>query len=303
MKRVILTGATGFVGRQAIEPLVQQGFEVHAITRGATEQRQGAENVVWHSLDLLDAAKVGDFCRVVRAGYLLHFAWYVEHGKFWNAPENLDWVAASLNLLRRFAENGGRRVVSAGTVAEYDWRTDGVYSETETSLAQHTLYGASKHAVHLILRRFAEQTNLEYAWGRIFFLFGAGEAPNRLVASVVRSLLNDEPAKCSHGNQIRDFMAVEDAADAFAALLASDVCGAVNVASGKAVKLKDLIYVIADSLGARENVRLGAIPPQTGEPTEIVADTRRLREEVGWQPQRTLDERLSQTIDWWRMRN
>src|SRR6185312_10743533 len=115
--RVLLTGGSGFIGSRAIAPLLAAGYEVHALGR----RRGASPDVTWHELDLLDDRATGRVVADVAAERLLHLAWHTEHGRFWSAPENLDWVAASVRLMRAFAEAGGRRAVIAGTCAEYDW--------------------------------------------------------------------------------------------------------------------------------------------------------------------------------------
>src|SRR5207247_9143331 len=104
------------------------------------------------------------------------------------------------------------------------------------------------------------------------------------VASVIRSLLSGVHAGCSHGRQIRDFLYIRDAAEAFVALLHSKVAGSVNIASGHAIALRELIDIVADKVGRRDLVQLGAIPAADGEPPVLLADTTRLRDEVGWSP-------------------
>ena len=167
---------------------------------------------------------------------LLHLAWYVEPGRFWTAPENVRWVEASLALLRAFAGAGGRRAVVAGTSAEYDWHAVGARcNEQRTPLRPATLYGAAKHALHTVAAPYAEQAGFELAWGRIFFVYGPGEPEGRLVPSVGRALLAGRRVPTTRGDQVRDFMHVEDVAAAFAALADADATGAVNVASGDPV--------------------------------------------------------------------
>ena len=113
-------------------------------------------------------------------------------------------------------------------------------NENSTPLKPGTPYGNCK----LALQRKLAEMNLNWAWGRIFFLFGAHEHPGRLISSVINSLIESDSADCSHGGQIRDFMFVKDVADAFVDLLDSEVKGAVNIASGEARTIKEVVLEI-----------------------------------------------------------
>src|ERR1044072_871931 len=219
MKKVLVSGASGFIGRHCLPILVARGYEVHAVATKPQADLEAA--VTWHFVDLLDGEMAANLIRDMNPTHLLHLAWYAVPGKYWRATENLDWVAASLNLVKAFAREGGKRVVIAGSCAEYDW-SDGWCSESTTLLAPATLYGACKHALRVMVDAYARQSNLSFAWGRLFYLYGPYEQPQRLVSSVIRSLLLDERAQCSSGEQKRDFLFVQDAASAFTALLDSD---------------------------------------------------------------------------------
>lgn len=289
--RVLVTGAAGFLGAHCLPDLAARGFEVHAVSRAP---RDGGE-AEWHRADLLDPAAARALVRDVRPSHLLHLAWETTHGAFWSSPANLDWLAASVHLVRAFAEAGGRRAVVAGTCAEYLW-DDRVCDETTTPLEPATLYGASKHALHVALRGYAASAGFGLAWGRVFLLHGPGEPPGRLVPSVATAMLEARPAACSHGRQVRDLMQVEDVAAGFGALLASEVTGPVNVASGEPVTLADVVGAIGEITGHPELARLGAIPASPDEPARLVADVRRLREEVGFTPRHDLREGLALTV-------
>jgi nucleoside-diphosphate-sugar epimerase len=134
----------------------------------------------------------------------------------------------------------------------------------------------------------------------VFFTFGPHENPSRLVAGITSALLRGSAAPCSEGTQARDFLHVSDIGDAFAALLASDVAGAVNIASGEAISVRDLVEMIAARTGGRELLRFGAVPLSPNEPPLIVADVSRLRDELKWAPRVSLIERIDGTIEWWR---
>jgi nucleoside-diphosphate-sugar epimerase len=301
LKRVLLTGAGGFVGRRCLAPLAASGYEVHAVSRQpgahAGPASVDAPRLHWHAADLRDARGLAALVAEVEPTHLLHLAWYTEHGKFWTAVENLSWVSASLALFEAFGVGGGRRVVAAGTCAEYAPQGDTPCSEASTPLKPATLYGACKHATQVVLEAFARQACVSAAWGRLFFPYGPGEPPGRLVPSVARALLVGQPALCTHGRQVRDFIHVEDAASALVALLDSEVEGAVNVASGRPVALREVVEKVAAHVGRPDLVRLGARPAPEGEPPTLYADARRLREEVGWSPRYDLDDGLAETVE------
>jgi nucleoside-diphosphate-sugar epimerase len=297
MKKVLITGATGFIGRHCLPLLMARGYEVHAVS--SQRLTTNVSDIHWHQSNLLDPSQISALIAEVRPSHLLHFAWYTVPGKYWTSSENLRWVQASISLLQEFVKHHGERVVMAGTCAEYDWRF-GYCSEEVTPLNPATLYGTCKHSLQLVLSSLAKQTGLSAAWGRIFFLFGPYEHPDRLVPYVIRSLLYGEPARCSHGKQIRDFLYVQDVADAFVTLLESRVSGPVNIASGQPVVLRELIYKIAAKLKREDLIQLGAVSVPPDEPPLLVADVRRLHDEVGWSPKYDLDTALKETIEWWR---
>jgi nucleoside-diphosphate-sugar epimerase len=235
----------------------------------------------------------------IKPTHLLHFAWYAVPGKYWTSIENLRWVQASINLLIDFIENGGTRAVFAGSCAEYDWNY-GYCSEGITPTRPQTLYGTCKNSLQEIVSQFSKQTGVSSAWGRIFFLYGPYEAKIRLIPSVIISLLQNQPARCTHGNQIRDFLHVEDVASAFVSLLESNIEGPINIASGQPIALKTVFKQIATYLKQLDLLELGSIPVPDNEPSLLVANVERLTKEVGWTPHYTLNEGLMQTIEWWR---
>ncbi|MBN8531654.1 MAG: NAD-dependent epimerase/dehydratase family protein [Alphaproteobacteria bacterium] len=295
MKRVLVTGATGFVGRHLLAPLLARGYEVHAVARQAGQ----ANGVVWHEADLLKHAEVTALAEKVKATHLLHAAWYAVHGKYWTAQENVFWVSASLDLLRAFAEQGGTRVLMLGSCAEYDWTIHGDAAwKPDRPCVPATPYGAAKHATARMLLSFAARYGISAAWARLFLLFGEDEHPERLVSSICISLLKEEEARCASGRPVRDFLDSRDAGERAVRILDSDAQGALNLSSGCGVAIADVARHLGNIAGRPDLIALGALPDRPGDPPFMVGDALPLpplSEAVLWQ-------RLEEIYGWWKIK-
>jgi protein O-GlcNAc transferase len=283
--RVLLTGASGFVGRQTIGPLLDLSFEVHAVGNTVTDPRAR-----WYRADLLDQVARRQLVAAVRPQALLHCAWVTQHGTFWTSPANLDWVAASLDLARSAAEHGARRMVMVGSCAEYDWRAPQTRPWREEDPCRPvSLYGTAKDALHRLMAIFAREAGIGLVWARLFHLYGPHEAPARLVPGLLAALREGRPVETGPGDALRDFMHVADAGRALAHLLAADGRGALNVASGRAITIGALADIAARLAGRPDLLAVGA--RAGGEPRAMAADTTRLRA-AGFTPSITLEDGL-----------
>lgn len=270
--RVLVTGAGGLIGRHLPAALAAAGLTPVCLTR------RGGGDITG---DLL----AGETARIVAeagASHLLHLAWH-DGADRWNAEANLDWIAASLALVRDFARAGGRRAVMVGSCAEYDWTGPGRLSEA-SPLRPATLYGAAKAATGLAALAAAPGLGLSLAWARPFFCYGPGEPEGRLFGDIIRGLRAGRPVDTTDGLQRRDFLHAADIARALVAILQSGAEGAVNVGSGRAVELRRVIAELARGLGGERLIRFGARPRPAGDPPLIEAETARLRDEIGFRP-------------------
>jgi nucleoside-diphosphate-sugar epimerase len=295
MERLLLTGANGFIGRYTLPLLSDSLYEVHAVTRTAPPIDSG--NIQWHQVDLLDSAAAAVLVKKVKPTCLLHLAWVTKHGEYWESPANLDWLSASIELVNCFIEHGGKRIVIAGSCAEYDWSYSR-FNEDSTPCKPGSLYGISKYSLFLILQHLCRKTDVGFAWGRVFFLYGEGENERRFVPTLINGMLERKKVECSDGKIKRDFLHAGDAAAALVSLLKSDLSGAVNIASGKAVSLKEIADLVESEFDyAGDIVFSGQAKDQ---PAEMVAEVERLKQELGWEPAYSLESGIKQVAGWWR---
>jgi len=282
--RVLVTGASGFIGRRVLPLLEGNGCEVHAVSRATA--------------DLLSPADQRALLAAIRPTHILHLAWWTPPGQFWTAMENVTWLQASLDLFRNFAAAGGERWVGVGTCAEYDWSIGGCFRENDTCRPE-TLYGAAKAALQLTTAQMGRQLGVETAWARIFYPYGPGEPVQRLVPSVITALLNGLSIPCTSGDQIRDYIYVDDVARALAMLVPSPHTGPINIGSGCGIPVKDLVNTIGDLMGRPDLIELGAIPTREFEPSEVTADISVLRS-LGFELKCPLRNGLLESIGYWK---
>ena len=296
MKTVFLTGASGFIGSNAIKLLLDMGYKVFAVSSKSNVGR--FPGVEWIQLDLLDGRAAKNAILRLRPTHFLHLAWYAEPPFFWESDQNLLWLESSLDLFKGFIESGGRRAVIAGTCAEYQWSGAGKCSEEATPCLPNSLYGRAKYSLFLLAQKLSALAGISFAWGRLFHLYGPGEHPKKIVRFVISSLLEGKQAPCSSGEQIRDYLHVADAAGALCSLLDSDCQGPINIGSGKPIQIRDILKKIGEKIGKEELIHLGSIPASSGDPAVLVPCTSRLINEVKWSPNIHLADGLEQMIGW-----
>ena len=275
---VTVTGATGFVGRQITRALLGRGCRVRLIVRdphrlGELSASSAVE--VFQTEDLFgeSPARLREF--LADSQTLIHAAWYAEPGKYLTSSLNLDCLAGTLRLSRVFATVGGQRFVGIGTCAEYDLAAGLI--TTDTPLAPDTLYAICKASAFQVIARFMETEPTSFVWCRLFYLYGEGEDERRLVPYIRTQLAAGREALLTSGEQVRDFLDVEEAGRMIADVALGAREGAVNVCSGNGVTVRQLAERIADEYGQRDLLRFGSRPENLFDPPRVVG----VREELG----------------------
>ena len=264
--RILLTGATGFIGAHVARALIARGAQVHGLTLPGAPRVRLAEIASQLELiegDLSDAAWTRKTVGSIAPDTVIHLAWFAEPRTYLRAvPENLASLRGGMNLLEALADGGTcRRVVLAGTGLE------------NLATPQPTIYAAAKAAQHDLAMGFGEGS-MSAACAHIHYLYGPGEDERRVIPTVIRSLLRREQIDVTSGSQSRDYLPVT---------------------------LRDVFEEIARATGAADSLRIGALPdsestgwPATGDPTALFA--------TGWQPRFDLAQGIQETIAWWATR-
>lgn len=286
-KKVFLTGGTGLIGKETIPFFDKNKFDIYVLTRRPIICDNGIHYV---EANLFNKEEIDKILGAIKPEYLLHFAW-LSTGLF-NDNSNFDFLTASIDLLKSFVKYGGKRVVMAGTYAEY-----GYHNETlkESMNAEPiNIYSQCKNFVHQISESYCKNNDVSFGWGRIFSAFGKETDSRRLTSDVINHLSIDEPVTIRSGSLIRDYIYTKDIAEAFIKFLDSNVEGVVNICSGKGTSIHDYVMNIAKIMN-KENLVIfneQASPQQV----RVVGDSTRLNKEVGFIPEYSMEDALKEVL-------
>ena len=283
MRTVLITGASGFIGSHLVAACRDRGWYVIGLDRNSPRSFSGyqAHEHILHQVNPGQPLPAVLADRSIDAAALL--AWPIDPVTYLDSPDNLGALSSTLGIAGALLSGGCRTLVATGTCAEY---TDPMGTERidEThSLRPTTLYAACKVAVQTVLFQLCQSHSAVCTWARLFNTFGTGEPATRLLPSIVRALASGGTFSAGSGVQVRDYLHVEDIASALALCLEGGLPGAVNICSGRGIRLADLMACAATACGGAERVNLGAKPDRTWDPPLLVGDPGRLLG-AGWSP-------------------
>ena len=269
MSRILITGATGFVGLPVAQKLVVAGHDLTCIIRPDTEDKLEGLNA--RTIICEDVfAQPPDWWADTLSGVdtVVHLAWYAEPGKYLTSERNLDCLAGTLSMAKGATAAKLRRFVGVGTCFEYDL-TAGELS-IHTPLAPDTPYAAAKVAAFTMLKSWFTTTNVEFLWARLFYLYGAREDDRRLIPYLHYQLRNGQVAKLTSGTAVRDYSDVDAATEQLFNDIIGNRVGPTNICSGKGVTIRALAEEIADQYGRRDLLEFGARPDNLTDPPVVI---------------------------------
>jgi nucleoside-diphosphate-sugar epimerase len=288
--RILVTGATGFIGRAFCKLALEKGHEIGALLLPSeTPPVQLHENskIIWlrGSLEAPPWPEVNAF----QPQSCLHLAWIATPGIYLESPANEDFFNTSLTFATQARAIGVKHFCVAGTCIEYRI-VDGLLSEIRTPIEPTTRYAKWKNELRLAL----ETQNFPFAWGRVFYPYGPGEHPERLCSSIISKLAQREQVILKTPGSTKDYIYVDDVASAFLKILETHFLGIVNIGTGVGVSVREIASNIGHLMGTPELVS-ELKPAKNDAFGNVVADAGRLRG-LGWQPTSTLLEGLQNLI-------
>jgi len=303
MKRVIITGATGFVGANLARRLLRDGHEVHLLVRpDHTTWRIAAirAEVHLHEVDLADAAALAGVVGVIRPDWIFHLAAYGAYS--WETdPARMVQTNfnGTMNLVEACLKTGFEAFVNTGSSSEYGFK-DHPPSETEW-LEPNSHYAVTKASATLYCRYTAQSRNVRLPTLRLYSVYGPYEEPARLIPTLIVRGLSGELPPLADPNTARDYIYVEDVCDAYllAATQAHQEPGAIyNVGTGVQTPLREVVELARKTMSINAVPQWGSLPGRSWDTQIWSANSRKIREALGWQPRHTLEQGFTMTLNW-----
>ncbi|MBI1805219.1 MAG: GDP-mannose 4,6-dehydratase [Ignavibacteriae bacterium] len=306
-KRILITGATGFIGSHLLRRFVEAGIAVTAVRYRPDLNRQWEGNIHWSIADLTDAEAVETIIKANKPDIVFHLAAKLGGDRSFEFAQQAVVVnfLGTHNLLSSLGRNlGGRgRIVMLGTSEEYG--NSKVLPITEDQPSNPVSpYSASKTAATQFALLYHRLFDLPVVVLRPFIVYGPGQPPAMMIPELIQSVLEGKDFSMTEGKQTRDFVYVEDVVDCIlAAATAKDVDGEVfNVSSGEERAIRTVAELIVRLMEGKSRLLVGARPYRQNEAWRLYGSNEKAQRLLGWLPKTTLEEGLRQTINWCRER-
>lgn len=295
MKRVLVTGASGFLGRRLIRKLADEKEYDLVVTTSRPKSLNLPEQIVVETVDLLDIREMERLMKHIQPEICIHLAWGQHESSYRNALSNYQWLATSISMFAQFQNGGGKQFLFAGSSGEYEDYSEGI---SETLCPKNmSLYGQCKKTVSDLLLR--SNSNVQVQVARCFTVYGPGDTHRfGAIPTAICSLLKGKKFICKNPRAIRDYIYIDDAVEAITRLLKSRFAGSMDIGSGVPRSMREVFSEIASQLHCPNEVYYN---DKFGAETILTADNSLLREELRMPPQISFSEGIRRSIDYWRM--
>ncbi|HMU46077.1 MAG TPA: NAD-dependent epimerase/dehydratase family protein [Chitinophagaceae bacterium] len=279
MKKILVTGATGFIGGYVIKELLEQNASVIATSsnKAKASVQDWFNSVSYIAFDFNKINDADDYYSYFdKPDAMVHLAWegLPNYKSSFHMEKNLPRHIA---FLKNLIKNGLKDITVTGTCFEYGMQ-EGILQEDMETIPV-TPYGLAKDNLRKNLQELQKEYNFSMKWLRLFYMYGKGQNPNSLLSQLENSLAKGEEVfNMSGGEQVRDFMPVEEAATAIVkVILQNGVTGIINCSSGKPVKVKDFVTSYLEQKNKDIKLNLGHYPYPDFEPMSFWGDNSKLK--------------------------
>lgn len=307
MTRVIVTGAAGFIGANVARRLLHDGLEPILLTLPSSDPWRLAElngDARLVPVDLADGEAVTRVVADIRPDWVLHLA---AHGGYsWQTDAEAILranVVGTANVLAACRRSGVETFVNTGSSSEYGLK-DHPPSEEE-SIEPNSIYATAKAAATMLCQEAASRDGMNVSTLRLYSTYGPWEDPNRLIPALAVEGLRGTFPPLVAPDTARDFVWIEDVVDAYllAARTPHSEPGAIyNVGTGTQTTVGEAADVARDVLGIAEAPSWGSMPARRWDTDRWVADSRKIRDRLGWSPTRSFREGFTELASWLRER-
>jgi len=301
--RVLVTGATGFIGADLVRRLLAEGAQVHALRRAASNLWRLSEiqdQIALHEADLNDFAMVQKVVGQTRPEVIYHLAAASGHPS--STADRLEMLRTctqgTANLLESLAHLDFHRFVHVGSSLAYGPRNRPL--KESDRLEPRTFRGTAKAAQALVCQEFAWRENRPLVVLQVFSVYGYWESPSRLIPTVILRALRDQTIELTCPGIRRDFIFVEDVVEACLAATCADLPlgEVINVGTGQQWSNQDVVGCVESLAEKTLHVRAGTFSRRPPDTNFWVADTEKARTLLGWQARFTLREGLKKSWEW-----
>ncbi len=303
-KRVLVTGATGFIGSNLVRRLLKEGHEVSILTRGSSSSLWRIEEVKDKlriiNASLVDYEAVEKAVAEIKPEIIFHLATYGGFSSERDTDRIIDTnITGTLNLFRACSKQGFSLFVNTGSSSEYGIK-ERPMKETD-SLEPVTYYGATKASMSLFLSRIAKSQGLNIVTIRPFAVYGYFEEKNRLVSYLILSCIEGRNPELSTPSSVRDFIFVEDLVEGYMATIdKKNIEGEVfNLGTGVQYSVGDIARLTIELSGKSLKPVYGTRQStQKVEPHCWVADASKAEKLLGWKPKHDIRQGLKKDMEW-----
>ncbi len=262
-RKIIVTGATGFIGQNLIPLLIKKNYEVVAIARNLEKAKQ----FEWYSqvtFIVHDIYKGSIPIEIKKNSGLIHLAWQglPNYKSSFHLEENLP---QNFQFIKSMVESGVRKVLVAGTCFEYGFQ-EGPLSST-TPAAPSNPYAVAKDTLRQNLEKLREEESYSLIWTRLFYMYGPGQNSKSIIAQLDAAIDDGEEVfNMSGGEQLRDYLPIQSVVEKLLGVFESEDEGIYNICSGKPISIRKLVEERVKERGSSIKLNLGYYPYADYEP-------------------------------------